>query len=466
MQIVLTDAEAWAQQTFGTAQLGDVRRTRRLVDLTERLASQPQASIAKACGPDPAASLGGYRLIENQHVDPAAMAEAGFAATAIQAQQAQRILALSDTTDLHYMHQVAEQLGDMGFGGPEIGGWHVHSTLLIDGTSHQMIGLIDQNWHSRDRSGRGRKLRRKKRTYRSKESFKWQANSQRMAQRLEPAVLSRVIEVGDAEADIYEYLDYKLQQHQRFIVRVAQDRALSDADQHLWAYLASQPQLGQWEVLVPQKGGRPSRLATVEVRAAWVTLRPPHRAKGRRLRPLSLWAVLVEEIDPPSQVEEPLCWRLYSSEPAEAFAPAQQVAQDYAQRPQVEVFHKAWKSGCRLEQRRQQTPENLQRMGQILAFIAVRLVQLSQGAQVQPTACCEPFLERTAWQCLWQSVQPKQPLPKKPPNCQWAIDALARLGGFQDTKRTGRAGWQTIWHGYWRLQERLIGYLLAQDHKM
>jgi hypothetical protein len=438
----------------------------RLVDVAARQAAEPSASWARACGDDPAGCLGGYRLLENDQVDPAAIAQAGFAATAEQARTVPRLLAISDTTSLGYHHAVAGALGRIGnTRSLSLGGWQVHSSLLLDGTNHQMLGLLDQQWRQRSRKDYGRKHRRQQRAYRHKESFKWQASSQRMAERLGPQVLSRVIELADAEADIYEYLAYKCQERQRFIVRVAQDRALSDADQRLWAYLAAQPVGGQWEVDVPQRGGRAGRIARVAVRSAWVTLRPPRRPQMLRLPPPGQWAVLVQEADPPNGVE-PLCWRLYSSEPAETFAQARQVAEDYAQRPQIEVFHKAWKSGCRVEERRQQDPQNLQRMGQILAFIAVRLVQLSQLAHAQPNASCEPLLERPAWQCLWQSVEPQKPLPKNPPSCQWTIQALGRLGGFQDTKRTGRIGWQTIWHGYRRLQERLLGYLLAQGHKM
>ncbi|MBI2791171.1 MAG: hypothetical protein HYX61_04365, partial [Gammaproteobacteria bacterium] len=37
-----------------------------------------------------------------------------------------------------------------------------------------------------------------------------------------------------------------------------------------------------------------------------------------------------------------------------------------------------------------------------------------------------------------------------------------KLGGWNNSKRTGRASWLTIWHGWFRLQDRLEGYLAAQ----
>jgi hypothetical protein len=47
--------------------------------------------------------------------------------------------------------------------------------------------------------------------------------------------------------------------------------------------------------------------------------------------------------------------------------------------------------------------------------------------------------------------QHNQPIPKTAPFARWAFYAIAKLGGFTDTKRTGRPGWDTIWHGWFRL---------------
>lgn len=67
------------------------------------------------------------------------------------------------------------------------------------------------------------------------------------------------------------------------------------------------------------------------------------------------------------------------------------------------------------------------------------------------------------WRILWVLTEHKKPLPDRPPSARWAYRALAKLGGFTDTKRTGRAGWATLWRGWFRLQERLEGYWLSQQ---
>ena len=459
------DEQQWASRTFASCRFRDRRHRRRLIRVGTCLAQRPAASLSAACGDDEAARLGGYRLIENDRVDAEAIAEGGFVATVNAGGDAARLLAASDTTTLCYPHETAKALGDVG--GPAhrgARGWLVHSSLLIDGSNQMAIGLIDQQWRVRSWKGRGRKHQRKSRPYTEKESFKWQATSERLADRLGER-MAPVIELCDAEADIYEYLTYKVGHHQRFVVRIAQDRrvltsgGLSDADEKLWANLEQQPALGTRVVTIPQRGGRAAREATLTLRSATVTLHPPWRADGVKLVPLSLQAVLVEEMNPPKGVE-PLRWRLYTSEPTQTLKQGQQVVDDYSQRWQVEEFHKAWKSGCKVEDQRQQTPENLRRMAQIRAFVAVRLLQLKQHAAFAPERSCHPLLNTTTWKCLWLSVE-KRPLPEMPPTQRWALQAVARLGGWNDSKRTGRPGWVALVQGWQELQARIAGYQLA-----
>jgi hypothetical protein len=72
-------------------------------------------------------------------------------------------------------------------------------------------------------------------------------------------------------------------------------------------------------------------------------------------------------------------------------------------------------------------------------------------------------LDEAEWRVLWMSQEGKRkPLPKAAPSLPWAYEAVAKLGGWLDTKRTGRAGWEAMWDGWFRLQDRVDGYLMAQ----
>lgn len=63
---------------------------------------------------------------------------------------------------------------------------------------------------------------------------------------------------------------------------------------------------------------------------------------------------------------------------------------------------------------------------------------------------------------LWNSVKRKS-LPEKPPTAAWAYQAIAKLGGWTDSKKTGKAAWLTIWKGCFRLKERLEGLRIATE---
>ncbi|MCP1105465.1 IS4 family transposase, partial [Serratia nevei] len=138
----------------------------------------------------------------------------------------------------------------------------------------------------------------------------------------------------------------------------------------------------------------------------------------------------------------------------------------YERRWLIEDFHKAWKSGgAQVESLRMQSRGNLERMVVVLAFIAVRIQQLRYlGLQkaVGEKQSCECILSPLAWKLLWLKRE-NQGLPKTAPSLSWAYLSLGKLAGWNDSKRTGRVGWERLWEGWFKLQTILEGYLLAKS---
>ena len=97
-----------------------------------------------------------------------------------------------------------------------------------------------------------------------------------------------------------------------------------------------------------------------------------------------------------------------------------------------------WKSGVGIERQRFQRAANLERMLVITAFVAVRLLQLRLVMMVESdeSSDCTIAVESEQWKVLWVTTEKTTP-PHQPPDAGWAFLALARLGGFTDTKRTG-----------------------------
>ena len=102
--MVELEPKRWAEQTFGTCELGDERRTRRLVDYAARQAGCPHWSTNAVCRGDSAAAEGAYRLLRNEAVDALDICEGGFAATVESIGDLEVILATEDTTMLSFSH--------------------------------------------------------------------------------------------------------------------------------------------------------------------------------------------------------------------------------------------------------------------------------------------------------------------------------------------------------------------------
>ena len=218
------DTNRWAQQTFGECELGDERRTHRLVDLASRLSSNIGEAPSSACRGDVAANEGAYRWIRNGGVEPEAIACGGYKRCAQLAGESEELLAVEDTTTVSYGHEGSRELGDVG--GKERSkkrGFMVHSVILLEERSGTTVGLIEQTRWCREKGSRGKRHKRKERAYEDKESFKWERASRRVTARL-GEVMGRVISVCDREADVYEYLGYKTRCDERYVVRSSWDR--------------------------------------------------------------------------------------------------------------------------------------------------------------------------------------------------------------------------------------------------
>jgi len=470
------DPRDWAEQQFGQCELGDSRRTRRLVDYAARQVAQPEASTNAVCGGDDIVAEGVYRWLRNPAVEAKAVDAGPFRVTARLCTERSVVLAIQDTTTLTYSHAVADELGTVTeLDGRRVGGLLVHSTLMVDAQTREPLGLIDQErWNRpitetedepKDQNGR----QQKKRAYREKESVKWEQATERMTGRLECS--SNVITVCDREADIYDYLIYLVSQGHRFVIRAAQDRCLSTRKGHLFEVMAKQPVVGKRLVHISQRGAqrgvghqkkrtsRPARDAIMLIRATTLELaRPANRRDGPDTLRISV--VYLRERHAPSG-EEPAEWLLLTTEPIASQRPIERVIEYYECRWLIEEFHKAWKTGCRIEQRRLQSIENLERMLAVTAPIAVRLLQIQALAKAHPEQSCAVILSTPHWQCLVAKTEPDRPIRKRPPTIEWALQAIAKLAGWRDTKRSGQIGWQTLWRGWSKLEELAEGWNLA-----
>lgn len=139
----------------------------------------------------------------------------------------------------------------------------------------------------------------------------------------------------------------------------------------------------------PPIGGACSTRATsarstqIELSFGQMTLLPPrHDPRGNK-EPLTVWVIRVWEEQAP-EGEEPLEWLLLTSIPTTTLEQAWERVDWYRLRWLVEDYHQCLKSGCRIEQRQRPRVDGLMRLLGLLSPLAVRLVQVREGARQEP----------------------------------------------------------------------------------
>ena len=139
----LQNAEAWAAETFGAAELGDARRTDRLVKVGSVLGENPSVSLPRSMR-NWADTHAAYQFLGNSAVSHEQIMAPHFAATYQEAAERSQVLLLGDTTDVNLStHKATTGLGPVGRGN-KAQGFFVHSVLAIDAKNKQLLGCMGQ----------------------------------------------------------------------------------------------------------------------------------------------------------------------------------------------------------------------------------------------------------------------------------------------------------------------------------
>lgn len=449
--------EAWAQVHFGQVELGDLRRTRRAVELAGQIARHPAGSIPEQAG-DWSATKASYRLFSEEDVTFESLCTEHWGMTRRLASDCRVVLFVQDTSCLDFSgHAAAEGLGPIG--DHQGRGFMVHSTMCVDPTGPgEVLGLAYQMLFCRQPTPE--RETRTERKARDRESEIWRTSVREAGS---PPPNSQWIHVCDRYADDFETYETCVETKVDFVIRVAQDRRAAmgheaaDPSDRLLEMARSLVPCGGKTLWLRQRPTRQARWAKLLVGFAPVTVFPPWLA-GRESKPLRAWVVRVWEIDPPTG-EDPIEWVLLTTVPVADLEMAVTIAYWYSLRWLIEEYYKCLKTGCSAEKRQLKEAERLRACLGILAVVAVRLLQLKQQARVNP--------DRPATACAPEGhVQVLAAYLNRPAE-GWTVSEfwreVARLGGFLARKSDGEPGWQTVWRGWQKLDLLTIGAGLAES---
>lgn len=439
---LLLDTKQWSQRQFGSCDLGDVRRTRRLVRFASQVAADPDASTPGQT--EQWADLkAAYRLIDNDNVTFDKVAGPHWQAT--RQQTAGTYLIACDTTELDFgWDNEAAGLGPVGQGTGR--GFLLHSGLMINPGTEDVIGLAGQKIRYRQPAPKNES--RTRRLARDRESLVW---GQLIDQIGPPAPDIRFIDVCDRGADNFEvYCKLLLNRHDwivrasrlnRIIQYQGQSTSLSDC-------LDKLPLAGTYK-LSYRSAEHGWRSANIEVRQdTFMMPAPRHQSPWLRelgITTIAMNVVEVREVKPPKGIE-PLRWVLLTSLPVSTFDESWTVIEYYEKRPIVEEFHKALKTGCRVEERQYETSDRLEAITSLLSVTAVRLLQLRSASRTTPERAASEVVPShwvTMLSCLrgGREIQTTREFYRQ----------LAGLGGHMLRKGDGKPGWITLWRGFEKL---------------
>lgn len=456
------DAPAtWATEEFGDADLGDVRRTARLVQLASVLGAQPHASLPQAAD-DPATLKAAYRFFDNHALRAEALLASHVAATQRRMQTMPLVLAVQDTTTLDWTsHPATTGLGPIATASSRHQGLLAHTTLAIS-PDRVPLGVLQQQVWARDATT-VRQQDHKTRAITEKESQKWLTSLDAVCAARAACPDTHFVSVGDREADVYDLFLRERPAKVDLLVRAAQDRKADHPEGYLWAAMRTAPVAATVTIQLKTRGAQPAREAVLTVRWRAVTLRPPNSRATERLPNVSVWAVWAIERTPPPGAE-PVEWLLLTTVPIATTEDALERLDWYALRWGIEVWHKVLKSGCQIERVQLETAERLIRCLTLYSVIAWRICYATMLARAVPNVPCTVLLDDAEWQGLSCRIHRVALAPTNPPTLSQAVRWIAKLGGFQGRKGDGEPGVTVLWNGFQRLVEVAEMYrILHQD---
>jgi len=398
------DGAGWAEQEFGGCELGDKRLTRRLVKLIGEEAAQPGASHAQAAGGDPHQLKACYRFLNNDspELDVASILQTHRRQTLRRMKPHPTVLIVQDTTDLNFSSR--PQCAGLGQTtanqtGAKTRGLKLHSSLAVEAAGGLPLGVLRLHGYAPEPA----KGKDPHRPIEQKESNRW-LEAYRDANDI-AALLpgTRIVSVTDREGDMFELFDQRRRQpgaKAHLLVRAKWDRNLEGTDATLFAEVAAAPLARTVKITVPRQRehpgkpsdpGRPAlpaRQAQVEVRYKEVPLSAPHKPQTRERPPLRLWAIYLEEKNPPTDATA-VRWLLLTTVQVASAKQALRSIRWYCRRWRIEEWHRVMKSGCKILEHQNHSATVLLRAITLDAVIAWRIMLLGLLGRTVPGLPCD-----------------------------------------------------------------------------
>lgn len=467
---------SFGERNFGHAELGDKRRTRRLVAVADQMVHRPGGSLPEKIN-SPKDLKAMYRLFECEAVTHESILQSHqryLFETVLPARQGFTLI-ISDATELEYTkhESLADDLGQIGNGFRR--GFIAQNLLAVCPETRKTLGLANQVLHRRPKVKKG-ETRSERQKRESRESLLWLKGARAL-----PAD-RKLVDVCDRGADVTEFIHFEANSGRTFVIRSSTNRncftghgqVRGNEPKALHDYARQQPIAGTWKLEVCHKSEfkskkrkgkkrkviRKKRTATMAVSFAPVSLKP---TKPRNAPAIELWVVRVWEVSPPPG-QERMEWFLITNHAVKTFEDAYQVVGWYETRWVVEEYHKCLKTGMKIQSYQFTDAQRLESAIALTSVVAITLLNLRDDSRDEKTKNrpASEYLDKEYIEILsmWRHGKVRM---------DWTVSefvlALARLSGHQNRKSDHPPGWQKLWKGWYELHAMITGARFAKKLK-
>jgi hypothetical protein len=447
----------WAEEVFGGAELGDSRRTRRLVRMAAEVGRRPSGKIAEVYT-DAAERQGAYDFVESDQVDAEAISRAVADSTAQRCAEYPWVYVAVDGTSIKLWDgtEGGKDFGSIGTYRNGATGLKVNNALALC-PKGVPIGLAAQVWWNRPRAKpyEGKRPPSYTRRVPDKETRHLIACIDRIDRALaRHAPKTQCWFQMDRGCDAQYVLMHLAASRRLFTVRSqSRRRMLTVGRRKIWLKnaLLKEPSVGQFALDLPETETRAARRAVLNLRAKHVTLRMRDNWARKRFE-LPINVVSVEEI---GKHHDRVEWILLTNQPITTLEQIMAIVRGYSLRWRIEEFHKTLKTGaCNIEELQLRSSARVIRWATILSAVAARIERLKHLARTSPDLPASQELSKAELLALLvlkrRRKRANEVLPEQP-TISDATRWIAELGGYTGKSSGGPPGTITIGRGLERL---------------
>lgn len=310
-----------------------------------------------------------------------------------------------------------------------------------------------------------------------KESYKWLGPSLQ----IRDSVLEQcehALFVMDREADIYEVMSQLPKSSTSdILIRIQQNRRVKTLDGNsvkLYEDIEQQPIIGIVRIKIAGEGKKKKkRIAKLEIKISsyYISCSKHIIDKSKYPRELKMQAIQVKEHpETVPEGEEPLLWRLWTSEPIEDFAKAVELLECYSTRWYIEEAFRLLKTeGFDIESTELESGTGIRKLLIIAMEASIKIMQLKSARDGNSNEMIIDyftpeeieFMEQINYQLQGDTEKLKNPNDKN--SLSFASWIIARLGGWKGYESQRPPGTITFKKGLERFEMAYLGFVVGKD---